>query len=311
MTMPTDTSSTDNPGTLSEQLARLQEDNVRLQNELADMNLMYENMMEHGVAIEDQLADRNVELERMQKRLANELSEAANYVQSIIPAPLAEYPVTQWRYVPSSELGGDSFGYYWIDPDHFAMYLLDVCGHGVGAALLSVTAINVLRSGALPAVDMRDPGQVLTGMNNAFDMAKQNDMYFTLWYGVFQRSTRRLKFASGGHPPALLVSCVDGSPVVKELITRQMVIGAMPGDIYEMDSCVVPPDGRLFVFSDGTYEIQKPGQTDMLTLEEYAQYIAKMPRGSSYGLDDLIADLRKVQGHPAFEDDFSIFQVDL
>jgi sigma-B regulation protein RsbU (phosphoserine phosphatase) len=311
MNMSSETSPTGNPGPLSEQVTRLQEDNARLQNELVDMNLMYENMMEHGVAIEDQLADRNVELERMQKRLANELGEAANYVQSLIPAPLKEYPVTQWRYVPSSELGGDSFGYHWIDPDHFAMYLLDVCGHGVGAALLSVTAINVLQSGTLRSADMRDPGQVLTGMNVTFEMSKQNDMYFTLWYGVFQRSTRILKFATGGHPPALLVSSVDGQPRVKELITPQMVIGGMPDLTYKMDSCVVPPDGRLFIFSDGTYEIRKHGQPDMLTLEDYAQYLAKMTRGSSYSLDDLIADLRKVQGHDAFEDDFSIFHVDL
>ncbi len=309
--MVTEAGAAQNPCSLPEQVARLEEENERLRNELADMNLMYENMMEHGVAIEDQLADRNAELERMQKRLAHELRDAANYVQSIIPAPSSDYPVTQWKYIPSSELGGDSFGYHWIDPDHFAMYLLDVCGHGVGAALLSVTAINVLRTGGLPNVDMRDPGQALTGMNNAFDMSKQNNMYFTLWYGVFQPSTRVLKFASGGHPPALLVAGSEGNVTVKELVTRQLIVGGMPDITYEMQSCIVPPDGRLFVFSDGTYEIQKHNQSDMLDLEDLARYLAQMPRGSSYQLDDLIADLRKVQGCDAFEDDFSIFLVDL
>jgi sigma-B regulation protein RsbU (phosphoserine phosphatase) len=46
-------------------------------------------------------------------------------------------------------LGGDSFGYHWIDDDHFAVYLLDVSGHGWGAALLSVSVINVLGAALL------------------------------------------------------------------------------------------------------------------------------------------------------------------
>ena len=107
---------------------------------------------------------------------------------------------------PSTELGGDSFGYHWIDADHFAIYLLDVCGHGVGAALLSVAAINVLKTGALPDVDFRDPGQLLTALNEAFLMERQNDMYFTVWYGVWRPATRTLRFATAGHPPALLAT---------------------------------------------------------------------------------------------------------
>ncbi len=71
-----------------------------------------------------------------QKQLAEELAEAATYVRSLLPAPLAEEIRTDWRFITSTSLGGDSFGYHWLDADHFAMYLLDVSGHGVGAALL-------------------------------------------------------------------------------------------------------------------------------------------------------------------------------
>src|SRR5262245_28337059 len=144
-------------------------------------------------------------IEETQRRLAEELAEAANYVRSIFP-PAVETPLrVDWKYQPSTELGGDAFGYHWIDPEHFAVYLLDVCGHGVGASLLSVTAINVIRSGSLPNTDFRDPGAVLAALNNAFPMEKQNNMYFTLWYGVYHMPSRTLRHASGGHPPALLL----------------------------------------------------------------------------------------------------------
>ena len=98
-------------------------------------------------------------LAESQKQLADEVAQAAKYVCSLLPAPIQTGPVrVDWRFVPSTQLGGDSFGYHWLDDEHFAVYLLDVSGHGVGASLLSVSALNVLRSQSLPNTDFRDPG---------------------------------------------------------------------------------------------------------------------------------------------------------
>src|SRR5208283_581139 len=113
-----------------------------------------------------------------QKHLAAELAEAAAYVKSLLPAPLHGEVTTDWGFIPCSELGGDAFGYRWVDSDHFAIYLLDVCSHGVGAALLSISVMNVLRSQNLPGVDFRNPGEVLTALNRAFAMESQNNLYF-------------------------------------------------------------------------------------------------------------------------------------
>ncbi len=86
-------------------------------------------------------------LEEQQRVIAQELAEAAAYVRSLLPAPMqAGSPVpSDWRFITSTSLGGDSFGYHWLEPDQLAIYLLDVCGHGVGAALLSVSAINTIQ----------------------------------------------------------------------------------------------------------------------------------------------------------------------
>jgi sigma-B regulation protein RsbU (phosphoserine phosphatase) len=144
-------------------------------------------------------------LAESEKQLADEVAQAAKYLCSLLPEPIGQGAVrVDWRFVPSMQLGGDSFGYHWLDDDHFAAYLLDVSGHGVGASLLSVSALNVLRSQSLPNTDFRDPGQVLQGLNLAFDMDLHDNKYFTIWYGVFRKSTRHLFYAGGGHPPALL-----------------------------------------------------------------------------------------------------------
>ncbi|WP_415715261.1 PP2C family protein-serine/threonine phosphatase [Maridesulfovibrio sp.] len=117
--------------------------------------------------------------------MRKELAVAADYVTSLLPDPLKEGDIqADWRFIPSTSLGGDSFGYHWLDDDHFAMYLLDVCDHGVGSALLSVSAMNVLRSQTLPDTDFLKPDMVLEALNDSFQMDQQNNLYFTMWYGV-------------------------------------------------------------------------------------------------------------------------------
>ena len=111
-----------------------------------------------------------------------------------------------WRFAPSTQLGGDSFGYHWLDDDHLAFYLLDVSGHGVGSSLLSVSAMNVLSLRTLPHVDFHDPAQVLAGLDATFAMEKHNGKYFTVGYGVYRRSARELTYAGAGHPPAALLA---------------------------------------------------------------------------------------------------------
>jgi sigma-B regulation protein RsbU (phosphoserine phosphatase) len=129
---------------------------------------------------------------KSQQHLASELAEAAAYVQSQLPAPLEGAVHTDWRFLPSAQLGGDAFDYFWLDDDHFAFYLLDVSSHGVGAALLSISVMNLLRTRALPRTDFRDAAAVLASLNDAFQMDRQNNMFFTFAYGVFDKAHRRL-----------------------------------------------------------------------------------------------------------------------
>ena len=140
-----------------------------------------------------------------EKQLAEEVAQAAKYVCSLLPAPISHGPVkVDWRFVPSTQLGGDSFGYHWLDDEHFAVYFLDVSGHGVGASLLSVSALNMLRSQSLPGADFHDPAQVLDRLSATFLMEQHDNRYFTIWYGVYSTKTRQLTYAVGGHPPAPL-----------------------------------------------------------------------------------------------------------
>jgi len=245
-------------------------------------------------------------LSRSQQALLAELGQAADYATSLLPPPLTEGPVrTDWRFFPSTQLGGDCFGYHWVDPDHFAVYLLDVCGHGVGSALLSVSVINVLRSHALPGVDFTRPSEVLGGLNEAFQMQHHNNMYFTIWYAVFDRQTRQISFSNGGHPPALMLG-TDGQ--MTELIASNLMIGAFPKASYCSRSVEVPETSVLYVFSDGVYEVENR-EGMMWTLEELEQYLRQPGCPGVSEIENLYRDMQARRGQQVLEDDFSMLKV--
>ena len=243
-------------------------------------------------------------LEATQKRLTQELEEAARYVRSILPEPVQGASAIDWHYEPSTELAGDSFGYHWIDESHFAIYLLDVCGHGVGAALLSVSAINAIRAGGLSGVDFRDPGAVLAALNTTFPMDRNNNMYFTIWYGVYHTPTRSLRHASGGHPPAFLL-LPDGE--IEELNQPGLVIGYMTGVPYSSATRIVPPNAKLLVLCDGTYEVKKPDGT-MLEFSEFKAFMKT--HGAAPDVFKRLLDwLHTMNGPGPLDDDFSLIRI--
>lgn len=249
------------------------------------------------------------QLEESQRNLKKELAEAAEYVRTLLPFPLDDEVEASWRFIPSTSLGGDAFGYHWLDDDHFALYLLDVCGHGVGAAMLSISVMNVLRSQTLPNTNFLEPAAVLSALNTSFPMEKHNNMFFTMWYGVYNKSTKKLTYSSGGHPPAVLITGADQEHLrCEELTTPGLVIGGMPDAEFESATCDVEVFNKLFVFSDGVYEVYKP-DGGILTIREFVDYLyefASKTEAPGDDLDYIIKFIRSLQGKDPFDDDFSI-----
>jgi len=256
------------------------------------------------------LVERNeafAALQASQQVLANDLATAAHYVRSLLPPPQSMGSVTaDWRFIPSAELGGDAFGYHHLDDTHVAVYLLDVCGHGVGAALLSVSALNAIRSEALPQTDFHDPGAVLAALNRAFPMERQNDMFFTIWYGVFDTARRTLRWAGGGHPPAVLLPADGGPP--RLLDSDGPLIGAVDDLEFASQDVAVPVGARLLVYSDGAFEISRPDGT-MWPFEEFLRTVAAPPAAATNTMDALVTHVRQLSGRADFSDDFSMMEL--
>ncbi|MCE4557429.1 PP2C family protein-serine/threonine phosphatase [Roseateles cellulosilyticus] len=241
------------------------------------------------------------------EELAHDLEKACRYVQSLLPARLTDGDVlTDWCFQPSTQLGGDAFGHFALDDDRFACYLIDVSGHGAGAAMHSVSVMNVLRRRVLPGTDFGDPADVLRSLNALFPMDAHDGLVFSIWYGVFDRRDRRLRYASGGHHPAYLETPAGLVP----LRTRNLVIGAWPDAGFSAADVAVPPGARLFVFSDGAFELHARDGTAW-TLNDLLPWLARVPPGDdapARWLQRVVLD----QARPGpLDDDFSLLTVTL
>lgn len=241
------------------------------------------------------------------QELDRDLRKASDYVATLLPAPIANGPVrAEWRFVPSAQLGGDAFGYYWLDPTTFVFYLVDVSGHGVGAAMHSVTVLNVLRQRALPNVDFKNPASVLASLNDRFPSDSHNGLYFTMWYGVYRTDERTVTYGSAGHGPAVLVP--SDKSETQLLGMPALMIGLLPSQPYDVQHAAMPPGSTLFLFSDGAYEIVTKTD-DRWELSNFLPLLMEPAVPGTSEPDRVYQAVKKVAAPGPLEDDFSLVAI--
>lgn len=247
---------------------------------------------------------RDVERE---EALGRDLRRATAYVSSLLPSPLTTGSVrTEWRFVPSAQLGGDAFGYYWLDPETFIFYLIDVSGHGVGSAMHSVTVLNVLRQRGLLQVDLTDPASVLASLNTMFRMEGHNGLFFTMWYGVYRPSDRSLVCGAAGHHAAYLVP--PGKAETEPIGTSALMIGAMPDVTYEVQRTTIPAGSAVYLFSDGAFEIETKDDRRW-TMEDFLPLLLQPSIPGMSEAERLYRSVRQAARPGPLDDDFSLMIV--
>ena len=186
--------------------------------------------------------------------------------------------------------------------------MIDVSGHGLQSALYSVTIFDALRNEGLRDVDFGDPLSVMNGLNQSFRMEERNNMLFTLWYGVWDESSRLLTHASAGSPPAVLI--VQGGGAI-ELKAEGVVAGADSDAVYSRPDIQIPRKSRLFLFSDGIYEFMTSDQS-ILGLEAFIQLLersaAEIPQDSP-SIGRILGTLAGLSSGSSFQDDVSLLEV--
>jgi len=208
------------------------------------------------IQTQHELLETREELLRTQQHLDREFADATKYVRMMLHPPLKDHEIIDWQFHPSTHLGGDGLGYRRINEDKLAFYILDVTGHGLGSALLAVTALELLRN-PVAQVDFSRPSTVIDRLNRTFQMKDHAGKFFSVWYGVYSRSAGTITYANAGHPPPLLVTREDGKPKLTQTEYGGSVLGIMPDLKVKEMTLNFPPGSELHLFTDGLYELRE------------------------------------------------------
>ena len=247
-------------------------------------------LQERLAAKNAELLEANDDLTRAAERVQREMGMASALQKTFLPSrnPDEERLLLSWRFLPCEGLAGDGLGAIRLGPDHVALFLFDVSGHGVAAALTAVAASRMLSPPTDPStilVDVPDdaegaapvpvdPETVIAELGARFPFTLQRTQFLTVFYGLLHLPTRKLCYASAGHPPAIYVR-PDGS--VERLDSTGPPAGIGEGSA--QTEVQLDVGGRLYVYSDGVTEAAPDADDD-----------AVAPTPDEYGVDRL-ADL--------------------
>ena len=221
----------------------------------------------HFVGVQSDITARKraeEELARANRRMSKSLEAAAAIQRSLLPEGMPDVQGVEfaWAFQPCHELAGDSLDVFQIDEEHVALYVLDVVGHGVPAALLSVTLARILSlsrrranlSGEGSFADRRlvaSPKAAAERLNDLFPMNEESRQYFTLFYGVLHLPSRQLRYITAGHPAPVLL---PANATCRNLTVGGFPIGMARQPEYEERTVDLNPGDRLYLYTDGLLE---------------------------------------------------------
>lgn len=222
----------------------------------------------HFIGIQSDVTDRREAESRLRdanEEMRRNLEEAALIQQAWLPGSIPEVPGYQfaWKFRPCDELAGDGLNIIPLDKHQFGVHILDVSGHGVPAALLSVSLNRMLSpqpeqsclfvptKGSPTGFAPADPGLVAATLNRQYSAGPATGRFFTLIYGILDSRTGAFRYVTAGHPPPVLIN-ESGATLCP--LAPGLPIGALPGFQFGERTIHLQPGDRLLLYTDGAIE---------------------------------------------------------
>jgi sigma-B regulation protein RsbU (phosphoserine phosphatase) len=222
----------------------------------------------------------NRELLEWQARLREDLKAAGEVQRMLLPSAERRHELggsAAWLFEPSVSVGGDILNVFPIGSDHVGIYVLDVSGHGVSAALVSASVAQALTpqfgivatlgpSGTVPV----PPEAVMAELERRYPL-ELFDKYFTLAYVLLDRRTGEVAYSFAGHPPGLLQRA---SGELELLSAGGGFVGLGLGIPFEEGKAVLAPGERIYLYSDGVTEHETAAHA-LFGIERLQQLLAR------------------------------------
>lgn len=263
----------------------------------------------------------NERLEAASREMRKDLLLAAELQRELLPVDLPRYAGWEfaYRFEPSSDVGGDSLQVVELDGRRVGLYILDVAGHGVAAALLSVTLTHLLLMGAersylyqrtgeeAEGYRIAGPEEVMAGLNRHFLANSGAGQYFTMVYGILDRETGEFRYVAAGHPAPVHVSR-EGT--VRRGKTGGIPVGMLGDARYEEDRIVLEAGDRLYLWTDGITEEENGGREEFGVERLVGSLRGSAGEGLGESLQTVMRGVEEWSGGRERADDCSILAVE-
>ena len=282
--------------------------------------------LERNLAHRNQeLETANIQLASSNQRMKRDLEAAARIQQAFLPSERPEVPGAHcaWRYVPCDELAGDTLNIVPLDEQNVGVFVLDVSGHGVPSALLSVTLSRALsrtpdtsvlwkQEGGSSAPTITSPLEVATELTRRFPFDPETSQYFTLAYGILNTSSLEFKYVCAGHPSPIHCS---GGLEPKVLENTGPPVGLLPFELFTSQCreaiIQLSPGDRIYIYTDGIAEAVDTEDNEF----GKEQILAILSEVSEESLDEgisvLLERLRAWGADQELDDDVSILALEI
>lgn len=152
-------------------------------------------------------------------------------------------------FQPSTELGGDCWGFRKLSSARLALYIFDFSGHGAASALNSFRLHTLLHQESAHA---GEPGPFMEEINRRLARLLPAGNFATMFYGIIDVAEDSLRYASSGAPPPLLLRQEALSPTA--LDSRGFLLGAAADARYDTQTLSFLPGDALLLYSDTLIE---------------------------------------------------------
>jgi phosphoserine phosphatase RsbU/P len=209
------------------------------------------------------------------------------------------------RYQPAESVSGDFFSVTQISDTEVGVFICDVTGHGVRAALVTAM-IRALSEELKPLA--REPGNFLRKLNSDLGnilKSTGSPMLTTAFYLVANCQTGAVRFANAGHPKPLILRRSQNliEPLANACGRGQPALGLFEEPPYETSEARLLPGDFVMLFTDGLYEVQGANEelyTPQRLLLDVKNLLAK-PAAQLF--DELLETIRNFATDHEFEDD--------
>ncbi|MBQ7698824.1 MAG: SpoIIE family protein phosphatase [Clostridia bacterium] len=188
------------------------------------------------------------------ERIGAELSLATRIQADMLPNIYPAFPERPEFDIyasmePAKEVGGDFYNFFLVDDDHLCVFIADVSGKGVPAALFMMASMIILSNNAQMG---KTPAQIMQDTNAAVCANNREEMFVTVWLGILEISTGKLTAANAGHEYPVLKNGDGKFVLLKD--KHGFVIGGMDKIRYKEYELQLEPGSKLFVYTDGVPE---------------------------------------------------------